>query len=246
MRPAVSASQFERARHCTWSWNCDIPWEDKPGYSARLGTLIHLGAERLLKGEEMGHVVETVQWETAAMKKNGSAALWQFGEVRERHADERWDSEVKLASDGKTSARFLVSDKARDYGERTKDEWLTGTVDIIRRAPDGMVIGLDDIKTGFSQVIAKESWQLRVLGWMLAKKDNLTSIPVRIITVRPQHEYVDPHVLGELELAEAGAEIARVKRMLYSGAPAVAGEHCRYCPVAYGCDTLRKYERKNA
>lgn len=153
-------------------------------------------------------------------------------------------AEVAYAYDIATdTARIVGTNLGRAYGELGPTEIPT-TTDIELEASDGMRIVLD-AKSGWKQVRAEESKQIRLHGLAMARARGLDGVRVGILQIddegRVKPALVD---LDDLDLGAFSHDMRRAWERVESARALVArggvpdvttGDHCGFCPAFAAC-----------
>jgi hypothetical protein len=217
MGTRLTGSALPRARHCAWPYRLDVVYPERPsGQAAEDGVETHTMLEHWLEGEPvpaMGPRPQTIFEQVKAY----------FGEPGRRRA------EVAFAIDLETGAARVIGYRlGRQYGA-LKDSELALTVDW---AGEGEV---GDLKTGFAGHVAhpRENLQLQAAAYALAKTQGLTAVIAKVLIAR-EDETVP--LFAKIDDFDAIlAELREIHFRTQLPSPAVAGEHCQFCPALGAC-----------
>lgn len=219
MGTRLTGSALPRARHCAWPYRLDVVYpEREQRQDATEGQETHSMLEHWLAGEEvpsMGPRAQTIFEQVKAyFKEPGGRA-----------------PEAAFAIDVETGeARILGYRMGRKYGP-LKDSEIALTVDW---AGDDEV---GDLKTGFAGHVAhpRENLQLLAGAYALAKVKKLDSVFVKILIAR--EDEVVP-LWAKLDGGWMDSVLAELREIHFRAqlpSPAVAGEHCQFCPALGAC-----------
>lgn len=139
--------------------------------------------------------------------------------------------EVAFAIDVETGgARVIGFRLGREYGELRESE-IALTVDWAGHDEVG------DLKTGFAAHVAhpRENLQLLSAAYALAKVNNLDSVFVKILIAREDETVPLWAKLDGAWMAAVLAELREIHFRTRLPSPAVAGEHCSFCPALGAC-----------
>ncbi len=153
-------------------------------------------------------------------------------------------AEVAYAYDVATdTARIIGTNLGRRYGRLGATEIPT-TTDIELRAPVGVVVILD-AKSGWRQVSARDSMQIRMHALAVSRARGLDRVRVGILqiddegTATAEVLELDDMELDafSFEVRQAWGRVEAARAELAAGrVPDVAtGDHCRYCPAWASC-----------
>lgn len=167
--------------------------------------------------------------------------------------------EKKIAYDPfSDKSRFLVSDKTRDYSEKTQTE-LPGTVDLVLfPATENPIPVVIDWKSGQTSYDAYKNPQMRSLGLGISRLRASTE-GVIVILFRIDDDFIEPNeaFLSHQQLQHHQVVLRNRFRSMLSKTPALRpGMHCKWCPALEVCpahagpmslgDTPRMMEREQA
>lgn len=215
--PRLTASALPRARHCAWPYRSDVSYPERPvSREADEGTDVHEMLEHYLAGDEVPIM--------------GPRALLIFEQVLK--ADIKGTPEVAFAIDVETGeARVIGSRLKRNYGE-LKDSEIALTVDWVTGGEVG------DLKTGYAGHVAhpRENLQLLTGCYAACKVARTTSGLARIVIAR-EDEFVPLQAVleGQEWMDAVLAELREIHFRTRLPSPAVAGEHCSFCPALGAC-----------
>jgi len=150
-------------------------------------------------------------------------------------------AELAFAYDGK-KARLLGQSIARKYEEHgaTQKDVCCSLDLVYRDKEDPQVWVVADYKTGHGDVdLPGENHQVRfgclcVLDWLLEQGEKPKAIRGEIWKVRSDRTWVDEHTFNVFDLQAYRQELASIQQRI-PFAPAVSGDHCRYCPANGSC-----------
>lgn len=131
-------------------------------------------------------------------------------------------------------ACLLGIDINREYGALADSE-IAGTSDHVR-VEDGALV-VRDWKTGSPEFVEdiSDNHQLKFLGLCAAKIRNWKGkVRLQIVYVREKGCYPETFETTAEELYKFGTAL-QLMYIQISDAPAVSGDHCRFCPARGGC-----------
>lgn len=217
MGTRLTASALPRARHCAWPYRSDVAYPERPaGRAADEGTDVHEMLECYLAGEEI--------------PIKGPRALVIFEQVLLAGISGR--PEVAFAIDVETGGARVIGERLkRDYGV-LKDSEIALTVDWV----NGGEVG--DLKTGFAGHVThpRENLQLLAGCYAACKVAGTTSGVARIVIAR-EDEFVplSAQLEGPEWMDAVLSELREIHFRTRLPSPAVAGEHCSFCPALGAC-----------
>lgn len=128
-----------------------------------------------------------------------------------------------------------------------------GTGDFTAYNPKQKLLVVRDLKYGKGKVVeVTDNMQLLIYAEGTAKRFHnrgLEKIDIGIVQPRAPHARgpVRTHVIDALDLVEFRFKLIDfAKATAAPDAPLVAGDHCRFCPAAPGCETLRLFSLRAA
>lgn len=218
----LTFSATGRAKHCAWAYRDDVDYPLKPEWLERRdaddGHEVHEMLEHWLAGEPV-----------PAM---GPRAALIFEQVKQGFGEQSGTPEPSWAISLTTgNVRYLGNRLKRQYGVLQPDE-IAGTADWCALGEVG------DLKTGFAGHVPhpREHLQQLCAAYCVAKLEGTTSCLVRTLIAR-EDEYVP--LFAKLQGPEwMEAVLKELRDMHYRTrlpSPAVAGEHCQFCPAMGAC-----------
>ena len=132
------------------------------------------------------------------------------------------------------AARLIGSRLNRNYGELGQDE-IALTTDWVRVDDDSVEVG--DLKTGYAGHVAhpRENLQLQAAAYAAAKVNGKRLAIAKILIAR-EDEFVPLFARFEGDWMEGLlVELREIHFRTRLPSPAVAGEHCQYCPALGAC-----------
>lgn len=221
----LTGSALPRARHCAWPYRADIDYPQRPSSNAAEdGVETHSMLEAWLAGEEpaaLGPRAQTIFEQVKAYFKGYTAG--KFASLV---------PETAFAIDVETGeARVLGSRLKREYPALSDTE-IALTVDWSGEDEVG------DLKTGFAGHVAhpRENLQLLAAAYAVAKTSKTETVFAKILIAR-EDETVPlwAKLEGPEWMASVLAELREIHFRTRLPSPAVAGEHCSFCPALGAC-----------
>lgn len=237
-----SASATDDAIACAYSLRPELArFPDTANVKGLTGTAFHSLADAYVKAVKPPPLPEGADI-VRAWRMFEQWRPW-FDDYTERLGVE-WSSEAPYAISLTTGkGRRLPSKEQRDYSAAADDE-IPGTVDLLGRVGDRLIVA--DYKTGRSDYItpASESGQMRTLTLATTRALGFEQATVVIIPVSDLHEpHADEHELDTLDLDLHEERLRDVVASIPTSAP-TPGEHCRFCLVR-DCDARpAKFKRR--
>lgn len=220
MGTKLTGSALPRARFCAWPYREDVVYPERPrGVAAEDGIEVHTMLECHLAGEPIPPM--------------GPRAQLIFEQVR--NVVTSGLPEPAFAIDVTTGeARLIGSRLARNYGELGPDE-IALTADWLTVTDDAVEVG--DLKTGYAGHVAhpRENLQLQAACYAAAKVNKKTIAVSRVLIAR-EDETIPLFARFDGDwMATVLAELREIHFRTQLPSPAVAGEHCQFCPALGAC-----------
>jgi hypothetical protein len=217
----LTGSALPRARHCAWPYRSDVSYPERPRTKAADdGNEVHSMLEHYLAGEPipvMGPRAQLIFAQVQAVLPMGPRP------------------EVAFAINVRTGDARIIGERiSRDYGKLSEDE-IALTVDWYLKGDQFVEVG--DLKTGFAAHVAhpRENLQLLAGAYAAAKVAGASIAIVRILIAR---EDGTVPLFAHLDGAWMESVLAELREIHYRTqlpSPAVAGEHCSFCPALGAC-----------
>lgn len=212
----LTGSALSRAKHCAWPYRSDVSYpERESGRAADEGHDIHEMLECYLAGEEV--------------PLKGPRAMLVFEQVLK--ASIRGRPEVAFAIDVQSGGARVIGERLkRNYGKLSDSE-IALTVDWW----DGEEVG--DLKTGYAGHVAHPRENLQLLaGTYAACRVSGKEVGIARIVIAREDEFVP--LFARLDgdwMKEVLGELREIHYRTRLPSPAVAGEHCQFCPALGAC-----------
>lgn len=244
-RTLPSASGLARAIACPAS--TVLPHEpDRGSDDAARGTALHAYAESIANGMDEAEALAGVPsaWRETAEALDVRGVLDALG--HDPFADQVLTAEEAFAWNPETGeARSLGVGLGRDYSGAQPGE-AVGTADLVLWDATSASLVVADWKFGHGDMPrASRHPQLRALGLYGGRAYRAERVDVVVIRARTDGgAWLDRASLGASDLEAVGAELRGLARRVEShrqdpaSAPAVPGEHCRYCLAAVNCPVV--------
>lgn len=223
MGKKLTGSALPRARHCAWPYRDDVSYPERPRTQASDdGTDVHTMLEHYLAGESIPAMGPRAQMIFQQV-------LLGFG------GPEGCTPEPAYAIDVETGeARLLGTRLDRNYPELSANE-VALTADWVRVTETAVDVG--DLKTGFAGHVShpRENLQLLAGCYAAAKVEKKSTAFARILIAR-EDEYVP--LFARLDGGWMEAVLTELREIHFRTrlpSPAVAGEHCQFCPALGAC-----------
>ncbi len=219
----LTGSALPRARHCAWPYRSDVSYpERESSRAADDGTEVHTMLECYLAGEQIPAMGPRAQMIFQQV-------LIGFG------GPEGCIPEPAYAIDVDTGdARLLGNRLKREYPELKASE-IALTADWVRLSETAVDVG--DLKTGFAGHVSHPRENLQLLaGCYAAAKVAKRDVAFARILIAREDEYVP--LFARLDggwMSEVLTELREIHFRTRLPSPAVAGEHCQFCPALGAC-----------
>lgn len=217
MTTPLTGSQLDRARYCAWPYRDDVSYpERESGRAADEGTEVHSMLEQYLSGEEV----------VAASPR----AQLIFNQVK-HHVSPPAMSEPAFAIDVATGAARHIGNRInRQYGKLGPNE-IALTTDWCKPGEVG------DLKTGFAGHVKHPRENIQVLSAAYAwAKVNGESTMIGRILIGREDECIP--IFSKFDgdwMEQTLTELREIHYRTRLPSPAVAGEHCQFCPALGAC-----------
>ncbi len=227
----ATASKCGLLVECGWWALAEAEWSDTSSPAADRGTRFHAAIALYIS------VIPGIPLAAEDDIKGAFAAAkaWVDAFGREKLA-----AEVAFAWDPTTdTAEVIGHDIGRNYGPWQARGLLCGSADIVAVSRFTRVGYVGDWSTGDG---SKKGPQLRALGLMLARAENLDQVTVEALEVDASGvRHVCTETLDAFALAAVAGELAEAMAAIPSAVP-VPGPHCGdlYCPARATCPAVRE------
>ena len=231
--PYGSASMWNRVRHCPASLVLPTTLDISSSDAAARGTAIHAYLERVSNedSEAMARVAEEYR------------PYCETLDLDDLPLGAGFVAEAAFALDLSTGeARVMGHGLDRGYQKTLKPVEIPGTADVVQVGPDHVYVG--DYKTGRSVHVARDSWQMKMLGLMAARAYGKSSAVVEIIQLMEDGSvYKNQAEWDEWDLQEIFARVFHVAGLVrglrdrgdLTASDVVEGDHCQWCPAFSSC-----------
>lgn len=221
MGTKLTGSALPRAKHCAWPYRDDVSYPERPQRrDADEGTEVHVSLEHYLSYEPVPPM--------------GPRAQLIFEQVK-RSVEPPAIAEPAFAINVATGeARLIGSRLNREYGTLLPEE-IALTTDWMKEVDGCPEVG--DLKTGFAGHVAhpRENLQLQAAAYAAAKVAKKQTAIARILIAREDEAVPLFSKLSGDWMDGVLAELREIHFRTRLPSPAVAGEHCQFCPALGAC-----------
>lgn len=225
----LTASRLPIARRCRWALREDVEYPIAPNlYDKEGGNRIHDAFSSYIDSK----CFPPLDFEQG-MAADQMKRLWG-----DRVNTDAWSSEVAFAlHPANGTARLLGRHINRDY--RLESGEIGVTVDYLGQEGEHIVVG--DWKPPFDPHVEAVEENLQLLAGAAAASFALgkDGCVIELARVSEDSARIEPYIATPLVLMRACVEIAEIQATI-AGAPAVAGDHCAYCPALGGCPETQR------
>ncbi len=221
-------------------WTSGIEWDDKPGWSARMGSAGHEACE-LDKFD-----ADALEKKYSLTKRQVDITRAMYGEYR-KWVDANPDAakvrkEIAVYYDPRDgSVGELGHVQHRDYSGAPSGAF-TATIDLLY---EDFRLDFSDIKTGWAPSSPEKSDQMMFIGLVVSKLRNKSTVWAGILALKERGHNLMTAELGELTLGVMESEVKRVHlEIANKKGPTPGYDHCKYCPVNKRCPAALIEEKK--
>lgn len=223
----VSASKLRLARKCVYPWTSGLEWDDKPLWSARIGTAVHYIAETGNKPADWGDLTDRQREIATGMAKQYTEwAAANYAELEDSRREVAYFYDPATGEVGE-----LPKSTHRDYSKAPPGAF-TATLDIV--CP-GSRFDYVDIKTGWAPQAPAESDQMRFQGFIISRLHKLETVNAGVLALREKSHFFMPAPFSGLTLDIVESELQRVHLAIKNNEGPRPGDWCKTCPVKQSC-----------